>query len=567
MIEENEKKIILYPSNWLYNAGVVGLLRVIEWAKGADVANEILSHGLSKKHLENFETYYFEYATRVYLRDEFSFIKTREVFKNTDNKIDEIENNFKKDLDNLKGSDNWEDFLEDLKWFFESYKIKLLEVARDSNIDKEKLIKALDNDFDETYQNILSLSKQSSFLGRFYFNKKAINNPKKDYERIKKFKENYIDHALTLFNNAQKSHYVCYFCSNSHPEKYLSEFTEGDFAPISVSTDKFINLFYNGDVLQLQKCNICQIVILCAYAGFNKKSWHISDIEGTDYIFINLPDIKEAFRINNSLHAFLKNYQIGIITDNLYYKGAEIVITTLERRSRWLIDNIFFVEINPTLTKKSQKPKFTYFNIDRACAEVFLHKDKEVKIDSLLKHLAFHYELIDKKINISTEVIKRVLNKKSLKVIIFKYFKDYLNKTQQNESALWALISLEHLINQRRKGGNKMSISSTYGILNSIRKAGTESFQAEIDQEKRYHIAQRFLSLIRGGRKEDFYNELLRLYIVYEKHIPKQVFSLLSEDDLLTFQEKALAFLTGFVGSSKKQSEDKSNPEVEDEDA
>ncbi len=29
MNEEKENKITLYPSNWLYNAGVVGLLRVL----------------------------------------------------------------------------------------------------------------------------------------------------------------------------------------------------------------------------------------------------------------------------------------------------------------------------------------------------------------------------------------------------------------------------------------------------------------------------------------------------------------------------------------------------------
>ena len=31
-----EDKIILYPSNWLYNAGVVGLLRILEFGNKED---------------------------------------------------------------------------------------------------------------------------------------------------------------------------------------------------------------------------------------------------------------------------------------------------------------------------------------------------------------------------------------------------------------------------------------------------------------------------------------------------------------------------------------------------
>jgi hypothetical protein len=29
----NEKKIILYPSNWLYNAGVIGFLKILDEKK------------------------------------------------------------------------------------------------------------------------------------------------------------------------------------------------------------------------------------------------------------------------------------------------------------------------------------------------------------------------------------------------------------------------------------------------------------------------------------------------------------------------------------------------------
>ena len=99
----------------------------------------------------------------------------------------------------------------------------------------------------------------------------------------------------------------------------------------------------------------------------------------------------------------------------------------------------------------------------------------------------------------------------------------------------------------------EQKIKFKYGILKRIKEAGEKSFDySEIDKDKRAHIAQRFLSLIRGARKEDFYNELLRLYIVYKKQIPEEIFEILTESDFLTFQEKALAYLTGFISKREE---------------
>jgi len=106
-----------------------------------------------------------------------------------------------------------------------------------------------------------------------------------------------------------------------------------------------------------------------------------------------------------------------------------------------------------------------------------------------------------------------------------------------------------------------MNAKKSYGILKGIEVVGQTVFSLEeIDQEKRFHITQRFLTLVRGARKEDFYNELLRLFVVYKKQVPENLFSLLTESDELTFQEKALAFLTGFINPKE---EDKR--EVDDE--
>jgi hypothetical protein len=105
-----------------------------------------------------------------------------------------------------------------------------------------------------------------------------------------------------------------------------------------------------------------------------------------------------------------------------------------------------------------------------------------------------------------------------------------------------------------------MSAKTSYGILKGIEEVGKTSFSLEeIEQEKRFHVSQRFLTLIRGARKEDFYNELLRLFVVYRKQVPENLFSLLIESDKITFQEKALAFLTGFINPKIQDKEEVEN--------
>jgi len=113
-----------------------------------------------------------------------------------------------------------------------------------------------------------------------------------------------------------------------------------------------------------------------------------------------------------------------------------------------------------------------------------------------------------------------------------------------------------------------MEAKKSYGILKSIQEEGRRSFSLdEIDKDKRFHISQRFLTLIRGARKEDFYNELLRLFVVYKKPVPETLFSLLTESEEVSFQEKALAFLTGFINpeSTEKQESEINKKEVNNE--
>lgn len=585
------QKIQLYPSNWLYNAGVVGFLRILEFAGKGDTF-EFKDDGsveIQKVALEdNFEIYYFEYITKLCLMQRFSLRDLTNFIKNlknegTDERKDEIvkieisiresENVIQNKILGIKANKDWNDFvviINDIRNILfqklNEIKEKLKNIFNEEKDDKIiQGINKVEDNFKDFFDSIIELKAQADFLGSFYFNKSVVANPKgRMLERPQKFKEKYLLPVI----RTKSGDILCIFCGNRYSEENISELVEGDFSILGISSKKFVN-FYNyyskNGFSYNRKCSICQLILLCAFAGFNLKPFPLRELDETDYIFVNYPSFKEAFEVNNKIQEEFKNYQFGTITEkiNTYMKSLELILTIAKKKARWLLENIYFAEIKTSMRKDKVKPKFVYFNIDKGFAEVF----NEYNVGELFKNLSFRYEIYkNNEVYLSTEILKRLLEKKPLIYIAFKMFWEKIRDKDTYILPIWSIILLEFLINQKRR--SNMCAKTAYGILKSIQEVGRKSFSLdEIDKDKRFHISQRFLTLIRGARKEDFYNELLRLFVVYEKPLPETLFSLLTESEEVTFQEKALAFLTGFINheSTEKQELEINKKEVNNE--
>ncbi len=586
----SKDKIILYPSNWLYNAGVVGFLRVLEFAGKGDTF-EFKDDGsveIEKTALDNFEIYYFEYVSKLYLMQRFSLRELTSFVKNLKNKgseeerneigkveskVKESENEIQNKILSIKANKDWNDFVEMINDIRNILSQKLNEIKEElKNIFKEEKdkkieqnINKIEKNFEEFFNSIVEFKTQADFLGSFYFNKSVVANPKgKRLGRPQEFKDKYLLPVIGV----KSGDILCNFCGNKYSEKNISELAEGDFSILGISSKKFAN-FYNyyskNGISYNRKCSLCQLILLCAFAGFNLKPFPLRELDETDYIFVNYPSFKEAFEVNNKIQEEFKNYQFGTITEkiNTYMKSLELILTMAKKKTRWLLENTYFAEIKTSVRKDQVKPKFVYFNIDKAFAEVF----NEFDVGKLFKNLSLEYEIYkNNKVYLSTEILKRLLEKKPLIHIAFKMLSERIKNKDADLLPIWSIILLEFLINQKRR--LNMEAKKSYGILKSIQEEGRRSFSLdEIDKDKRFHISQRFLTLIRGARKEDFYNELLRLFVVYKKPVPETLFSLLTESEEVSFQEKALAFLTGFINpeSTEKQESEINKKEVNNE--
>jgi len=559
MKQTTNDKIILYPSNWLYNAGVVGFLRILEFGnKGNAFEFNDTGVDISVSAFDNFEIYYFEYVTKLYLLQK---INLKDMFKKIDDKekkkqLFEIEQDLHQKIISIKADQNIKNFFVKIESVLLNTQLekKLESISSDSEMKDQILTQIKD-----IYKSIITFKGQADYLSTFYFNKSVVANPRGEKsDRPEDFKEKYLKPIL----KQNSGDVLCILCGNRYSNEFMSEFVEGDFSILGISKEKFFN-FYNyfskNGVSYNKKCSLCQLILLCAFAGFNLKPFGLKELDETNYIFVNYPSFEDAFLINNKLNEEFKNYKYGIFTDkkiNPYINLMKLILEIVKKKSWWLLQNVYFCEIKTSARKDQLKPKFVYFNIDKSFAEVFVEFD----IGKYFENLSFLFEIYkDNYVFLSTEVLKRLLERKPLIYIAFKMFQEKINERDIDFLPIESLIFLEFLINQKRR--LNMNAKKSYGILKGIEVVGQTVFSLEeIDQEKRFHITQRFLTLVRGARKEDFYNELLRLFVVYKKQVPENLFSLLTESDELTFQEKALAFLTGFINPKE---EDKR--EVDDE--
>ncbi len=198
--------------------------------------------------------------------------------------------------------------------------------ATQLGIKVEELSKFLDE--------LKTTKKASDYLGRFYFNKDVIANPKgRRPQRIEKFTEEYL--SFLKANSSQDGECTCFLCGRKYQDlESFSELTEGDFSCLGISKNEFDNVysFYASDgVSYPMKCPLCQLILLCAFAGFNKKPRQVREIDETEHIFVNYSHIEEAYRVNNRLNSFMQEANLKIFTTK--QKNPQPLLTYLRGSS------------------------------------------------------------------------------------------------------------------------------------------------------------------------------------------------------------------------------------------
>ncbi|MGC9322380.1 MAG: type I-B CRISPR-associated protein Cas8b1/Cst1 [Kosmotogaceae bacterium] len=532
----------VYTSNWLINMGIVGFLRILKYS-GVDITklfNEDGSIELTEDLLDNFGHKYLAYS----------------IYRFTKELIDDLP--YSEDLENLRST-----ALAKLKETLEETNRQLAEKPKDKNYLKTRKDKK-----DKIKDKLDKLSKtpnKLNLLQVYYTNLPLIGNPsKKSTDLTCQAQEITERYSAKVFDdqNEEEDTVACSMCARGRVEISGSDnyrfFQKAYFVSLGVSLNEFVNYFYNLTP-QMYLCRVCRLFLICTFAGLTKKPK--DHVDQTNEVFVNHSafGIEDLLNINENI-SFISSLENS---ETLLEKLIELSLSGhIKRRSQWSLENTQFIEMHAK--RQDDTPNLKTYSLSPDVARLFADPKT---VDTNLKNITGSIPLnegTNEKGYMKQVVLKNLINGKDLMEPVFLALRTFV---KTDGYFVWLLISAFNTIvlSARRNsirseidgGAKNMGERGNYGILRKYQEIGQRDFtHFELDKKKRMSYV--LLSLIHNNKAEEFYENLLKIYINSDRSIPEEIVGLLSESQAATFKEKAFAFMTGFLmGKGKEDNEDK----------
>lgn len=575
-------QVRVYLNDWFYNVGIVGMIRILEHAKGK---GKKISFVLGDDYLEiddntinNFHNYYFDYFYDEYIEKE--YVKIQDKFNQLKTKsgadiIKEIENFLSEtklyDKATKKG------FEKEVKDILD--KIKKIKKNYDPNelvnlINKiESLLK--NNDVIEKYalDHIRSMM-YDNFFGQMSFLQKSLSNKSIDEHKqimfkdfikplvvdikVKEYLQNNDLNSLgsfleneqgkeenikaykiyfkkskkdvSKFNESLHSNSYCSIC-NIYPS-FKEDFNESRFLILGVSNENASNFFWDF-ITKYPICNLCKLVILCAPAGvvkfdkfyMEKEEWWKRNF----YTFVNLDtNLEDLFKKNE----LLKN---KMSSDNPYKEFIMDILEQAKEESVWTLQNILFVEFNGQY--QSKKSNLKYMHINKFVANYFKNYSNETI--ARIKNKKLKVELIDK-----------VLQNQDINKVIFIKLKDYIKNNISGLDIFYSTLS-KALLNCIKVKGDEDEVKKKVYTAFFTGRDMREYLKKNKSENKISSLAYRLLNTAKVGNKKDFMDTVLRLYINSEMEMPGIFLEAFYEDGI-DFETLAQSFIAGLITETKE---------------
>ncbi len=595
----------LHAGDWLWNASLVGYLRIQKarfdngnggpWERYEEELEKEDCIDIQPEDLNGFaETYFVHNLSKTYssmLRN-FTFSdsmnkkiekdKVESVIRNVKRLRDEIEKAVKFSYASYEEScndcvqkvENYRNSVSDIvnteiKDIFPKKQLEDRIIKELSKLKKNKLI-PIEDEIDNLIWGVSS---------RFYHNDRVLTQGKKSWGKWGKnqkeaFNEVYVKSAQLSISgkiislSPQSQTYSCRFCKSNQISAIddYSFFSEKNFKPSGTSPETFANHFYflQSDLLM---CELCRLILFCTWAGLNGIPLKMRDkVNDTEYVFVSIPSLLTTWEENEKIanefdksRINVKNMIYEIVMEDLFLKRQRM-------KSVWILQNTLFVEIKPESQKNEAIPKVITFNIGKDIANMFAKDETSIRtLTSLRGNLKFKGNPAVKRnddiwINVKRDVVKRLLNNETLHPISDAFLRNRIephHKSSMETLRKICLISSIRAVNNEKSnsGGYVMESRIVHGIINGYARIGKQLGEG-IDFERRRRLSYRLLSNIRSGCVEDFYDAIMKLYVDKGLSIPDNMIGLLNREDEIQFEDKAYAFMSGFL-------RDQDEPKVE----
>lgn len=564
-LDETKEWVVLYPSYWLYNAGIVGILRALDNFDNLEAVKNILDEvkndgvdnlyvfektgevKIHRKVWSELPRIYVEVMEESFGQDWFYssvFKQTKEsdvifpnnVLINTGLKNRFLESDFGVLFSSEVGDKvkvgkysltGWKelfftiDMLEKYKFkendfkdgCIKNYKFKnIKEIYESEDVDFKNYILASLN---KLYARIKESKKDSLIWKDAVFQKDLV------IKGIKKVIVDRIVDDIMYEHENKKNKELCSFCGNKAFSK--KKFGMNWFSSEGGSVSGAENTYWRKSSQPII-CGVCQFVLFFIPLGIIRKTDRIDNLNNVE--FINIPDAEILWKINKYRLEMqkLEGEKNAKFINTITSTGA-----LLSLKNKWSLQNIEFVEIGGMR-------KNTVYNLEvSTVASELISNNRNYNIikwiDSVEK---IYYTKSGSDIK-GKRLVQHILNNEKYQIL--KYckilFKEYIQKKYKYSDSINSLINIcISLEKQNESEGNFLRLGKEFSKI----------LKGE-DKE----IIKGLSSKIFANKKEDFIQEIIKFYAKNAKPLPNTLLDMISEENSLVFQLNAMSFILAVV--------------------
>lgn len=397
------------------------------------------------------------------------------------------------------------------------------------------------NDILKNKYTIEEIESHIEDLNTSIYGKKVTEDFEKVYKKIHKIiiKTGSLEDVKEYIKSIV--HDNCTICSSS--SHFTSNYSEGMFLPLAVSSENMQNYFWNQNV-KLPVCDICKIIYMCTPAGVcnTKKIIKNYDKGGYTYTeknvmsFVNYDtSVSRLLKENRNFENRCKNQKdnesplVGLMLD---------VIGQNKQISKWQIDNFFVVEFD-AMYKESSTVK--YFNIPKYVAKFFVeYAEKTIE------------KIKDKKLKL--QVTDNILKDIDLKSCIFNRLRESVIKKEEFSYNLLIVSKVRIILKILKKGemdvekriidsGKKLNVLYDIGtqIHEELKKKGLDN--------KLEGLEYKMLNSLKSGNRQEFMDVVIRLHMILQKNVSPIFLESMKDESDIDFYSIGHSFIAGLISN------------------
>lgn len=332
----------------------------------------------------------------------------------------------------------------------------------------------------------------------------------------------------------------CYMCEND--KSLTSNYSEGNFIPLAVSSDNMKNFFWNQNA-EFPICDVCKLILFCIPAGISSvKKTTKENVNGQ--VVYREKEVNGFVNYDTSVDDLLKmnNYlsQTSKVDKSIYNPYEELILNIVEQQKNlqeWQLENIFIVEFE---TEYLAFSRIEYFNIKRYIAKFFVEYSQNTL--NIMKDYRYKIQIMD-----------YILKNKDLKYIINSRLREELSRETQNGFNSFIATRIRLILNLLKKEDMKMDErvkknNAKLSVLYNLGVSIHEELKAKKEDNKLDGYTYKMLNSIKSGNKKEFMDVVIRIHMSLGKDI-SPIFLEVMQDTDLDFESIGHSFISGLISN------------------